>query len=257
MSRWFRAYSETLNDPKVQTLPDASFKAWHNALYLAAQIDSKDGNIGSLQEISFAFRVTQDAVSSAFHPLIDLGLIETDDETFHIVSWKKRQYKSDTSTNRVREFRKRGKRSRNVSETAPDTDTDTELEKGISNDIPKKNEQTVPKKQTPAGTRLPENWEPCVELVEWALNETDLSGLQVRDQTARFKDYWFGKSGKDATKRDWDATWRNWIRRANDDRRNTNEKASKDRTGTTDLKRKLAEQHHQMFGGGSQNAGGS
>ena len=28
-----------------------------------------------------------------------------------------------------------------------------------------------------------------------------------------FTDFWKGKSGKDATKADWDATWRNWMRR--------------------------------------------
>lgn len=30
-----------------------------------------------------------------------------------------------------------------------------------------------------------------------------------------FKDYWISKSGKDATKLDWRATWRNWCRREN------------------------------------------
>lgn len=27
-----------------------------------------------------------------------------------------------------------------------------------------------------------------------------------------FRDYWISKSGKDATKLDWLATWRNWLR---------------------------------------------
>ena len=30
----------------------------------------------------------------------------------------------------------------------------------------------------------------------------------------RFRDYWKAKTGKDATKIDWNATWRNWIRNA-------------------------------------------
>lgn len=123
MAHWFRAYSETLNDPKVQTLPLASFKAWHNALYLASSLTSKDGNIGTIKAIAFAFRETVESVSSAFHPLVEAGLIETESETFHIVSWRKRQYKSDTSTDRVKQFRKR---SRNVTETAPDTESETE-----------------------------------------------------------------------------------------------------------------------------------
>lgn len=124
MASWYRSYGETLNDPKVQTLPLEAFKAWHNALYLACQINSRDGNIGTIQQIAFAFRETVASVSSAFHPLIEAGLIETESETFHIVSWRKRQYKSDCSTERVKRFRKR---SRNVAETAPDTDTDTDI----------------------------------------------------------------------------------------------------------------------------------
>ena len=85
--------------------------------------DSKDGNIGTLETVSFAFRETKETVSSAFHPLIERNLLVTVGETFHIVSWRKRQYKSDTSTERVKRHRKR---SRNVTVTAPDTDTDTD-----------------------------------------------------------------------------------------------------------------------------------
>jgi len=34
----------------------------------------------------------------------------------------------------------------------------------------------------------------------------------VRHQAERFADYWHAKTGKDASKADWEATWRNWIR---------------------------------------------
>ncbi len=49
--------------------------------------------------------------------------------------------------------------------------------------------------------------------VEWP-------GLDVFEHTKRFVDYWRGKAGKDGTKLDWMATWRNWMRRANDDEKN-------------------------------------
>lgn len=124
MTTWYRSYCETLNDPKIQTLPLEAFKAWHNALYLACKMSSHDGNIGTLQAIAFMFRETPESVSSAFHPLIKAGLIVTAGETFQIASWKKRQFKSDSSTERVKRFRKR---SRNVPETVPDTDTDTDI----------------------------------------------------------------------------------------------------------------------------------
>lgn len=114
---WFRMYDKMLNDPEVQKLPLESFKAWINALCLASSLRSKDGNIGTLQSVSFAFRETESSVSSAFHPLLHSGLIVTVDETFRIVKWEKLQYKSDTSTERVRRHRKRTK---TVTETPPE-----------------------------------------------------------------------------------------------------------------------------------------
>jgi hypothetical protein len=38
--------------------------------------------------------------------------------------------------------------------------------------------------------------------------------VDLKAEHAKFVDYWHAKSGKDATKNDWNATWRNWIRRA-------------------------------------------
>lgn len=110
---WCRLHADMLNDPKVQRLPAASFKAWINALCLATQRD-KGGEIGTLDDVSFAFRETNEAVSSAFHPLLEVGLIVTVDETFHVAKWSKRQFKSDTSTDRVRRHRNA---KRNVTET--------------------------------------------------------------------------------------------------------------------------------------------
>jgi hypothetical protein len=38
--------------------------------------------------------------------------------------------------------------------------------------------------------------------------------LELTDTIEQFKDYWCAKPGKDATKLDWSATFRNWVRRA-------------------------------------------
>lgn len=63
-------------------------------------------------------------------------------------------------------------------------------------------------------TRIPDAFEVTAEMIEWARENTPLVG---RTETDRFVDYWRAKSGKDATKQDWIATWRNWMRRAQDD----------------------------------------
>lgn len=48
---------------------------------------------------------------------------------------------------------------------------------------------------------------------DWALAEfPQWTAEKVRKEGQRFGDHWVGKTGKDATKLDWLATWRNWCR---------------------------------------------
>lgn len=66
------------------------------------------------------------------------------------------------------------------------------------------------------GTRLPENWQPSQELIEWTkVNAPSVGWPEVE----RFRDYWHGVPGQRGRKSDWSATWRNWARRAQDDQR--------------------------------------
>lgn len=61
-------------------------------------------------------------------------------------------------------------------------------------------------------TRLPADWVIPDAWLRWAMIERPL--LNHKEQAAMFKDYWIAKSGKDASKLNWEATWRNWIRNA-------------------------------------------
>lgn len=65
---------------------------------------------------------------------------------------------------------------------------------------------------TTKGTRIPDDFSVSDELVEWARERTP--GVDGRAETEKFVNYWSAKSGKDATKVDWSATWRNWMLRA-------------------------------------------
>lgn len=69
--------------------------------------------------------------------------------------------------------------------------------------------QTVP--PAPNGTRLSPGWELPSDWHAWAMaNRSDLDIHQVAQQ---FKDHWLAKPGRDGTKADWFATFRNWVRR--------------------------------------------
>lgn len=119
--QWFRLHTKILHDPRVQTMSAERYKLYINLLCHACEKD-ENGNVGNVSDVAFVLRETQEAVSSAFHDFKERGLIATDGETFHIPQWSKKQYKSDNSTSRVKKFREKMKRNRNVSETAPETE---------------------------------------------------------------------------------------------------------------------------------------
>ena len=68
---------------------------------------------------------------------------------------------------------------------------------------------------TAKGTRLSADWQPSERLKDWFRDDASLhSRVNPIEETARFVDYWIAVPGARGTKRNWDATWRNWIRRA-------------------------------------------
>ena len=56
------------------------------------------------------------------------------------------------------------------------------------------------------GWTLPEAWR------VWARQEHP--AVDLARQADQFRDHWLAKAGKDGAKLDWFATWRNWVRRA-------------------------------------------
>ena len=71
----------------------------------------------------------------------------------------------------------------------------------------------VAKAPATRGARLPDDWFLPKAWGEWAL-EQGWEIEAIRLEADKFGDYWRAKSGKDACKRDWFATWKNWIRNA-------------------------------------------
>ena len=62
-----------------------------------------------------------------------------------------------------------------------------------------------------SGTRMSDDWKLPSEWAAWAKEERP--DLNIKEVSEIFRDYWLGVSGKSGIKRDWLATWRNWVRR--------------------------------------------
>lgn len=59
------------------------------------------------------------------------------------------------------------------------------------------------------GTRIPEPFVLTGEMKHWAAEKTP--DVDVNLATQMFVNHWRAKTGRDATKRDWTATWENWL----------------------------------------------
>lgn len=75
---------------------------------------------------------------------------------------------------------------------------------------PAVNLQDPAAKRAGRGARLPADWKPDAEQIEFCKSERP--DLNPETTAARFRDYWIAKPGKDGVKLDWPATWRNWVR---------------------------------------------
>lgn len=123
MSRWWRAYDECVDDPKLLLLSDASHRAWFNLLCVAS---AYGGTLPSIDILSVKLRMKAAKVQAHIGAFISAELIDQTETGLQPHNWNGRQYKSDVSTERVKRFRNGG---RNVSETPPETEEETERKK--------------------------------------------------------------------------------------------------------------------------------
>lgn len=69
--------------------------------------------------------------------------------------------------------------------------------------------------KTSRGTRLPKDWTLPADWLAWALNDRpEFPTATMEREGQKFADHWRAATGKNATKLDWFATWRNWVRNA-------------------------------------------
>nr|WP_065163842.1 hypothetical protein [Mycobacterium gordonae] len=90
----------------------------------------------------------------------------------------------------------------------------------------------------PKGTRLPDGWTPDQSVID--AMRAKYPDVDLRAEHDKFTDYWYAKAGRDARKADWNATWRNWIRREAESTRRSTGGAERDAAGRTRGEAKVA-----------------
>lgn len=150
--KWYRLYSESLDDPKVQLLPAETFKGWINLLSIVNETEPTRGkNSGylpkRLEDTAYKLHMSVQDTDQLITDLVDAGLFEGQPGRYRAHKWPKRQPVSDDISARVSKSRSR--RTGNGKETlhAPNKDrtsTAPEERRGRSRSDKKKSEITDP-----------------------------------------------------------------------------------------------------------------
>lgn len=201
--RWWRAYAEAAHDPKLNALPGWLFKHWFRLMCLAC---SSEGALPAPAEVRRWLQLK--TLAGAQRVLTELHgrtLLDLVDGRYTPHNWHGRQYVSDSSTERVQRFRNV---SRNAARNGPEQSrADTEQkEREREARVARPHTNGQPRK----GTTLPLDWQPTAQDVSYAIDH-GLEDRRLDDEVERFRNYWTAKAGAGATKRDWHATWRNWV----------------------------------------------
>lgn len=222
MNRWYRAYEGTTKDDKLAeaaiiagTSKSVVIASWHALLESAASAQAGGAYETTPRRIAAVLGEPATVIEAVVAAFEEIGLINEG----RISAWQRRQFESDTSTERSRKHRE-AKRNGHATlqqhdATPPDTETDTEIEQENRNLPVSAKEPAGPK--SGRGSRLS---------AEYQLPEPDsayaaqigVPAEHIAKQFERFRDFWIAKAGKDGVKLDWSATWRNWIRKFADDR---------------------------------------
>ena len=133
---WLRLYRGAVNNPKVQRLGLEAVGFWTNCLCLS----DDEGRLPKLSDLAWSMRVSETVAETFLKRLHETGLLEKKGAWFVLHDWHEHQFKSDSSTDRVRRFRqKQHETQRNVSETAQnrtESDTETEQKDSVATQLP-------------------------------------------------------------------------------------------------------------------------
>ncbi len=147
--------------------------------------------------------------------LLKAGLIERVSGGFVVRSWLKWNRSADEvgrllAKDRERKAQDSGPKAPNSVRNPSGTVSESVLQSSTEQSS---TEQTPPNGggARSRATRIPDPFHVTAAMREWAAAE--VPGLDLDRSTRTFVDYWRGESGSKAAKRDWIATWRNWLRR--------------------------------------------
>jgi len=238
---WFKVDDGFHGHPKVMDLSLAAVGLWTLAgTWCAQYLTDGEIHMKAIQRLGGAKKQARE--------LVNAGLwVEKNSETYQFCGWDEYQpTKTDVEAERakarerMRENRQKRKGTaktetaesseepEDVRANTPRTDEERSPEQdandvgtfgGTSEDVritptlspslspvPLPTKEREPRKRA---TRISEDFTVTDGMRNWATSKQPHVDIDL--ETEKFINFWISKSGKDATKVDWPATWRNWI----------------------------------------------
>jgi hypothetical protein len=135
---WLRLYTEIRNDRKLRRLSPAQRWLWVVILTIAKESPKpgylllSEGVPVTIEDLADDAAIPLDEVKSGIEAFVAQRMLEQVDGVWRLVNWDKRQFSSDSSTERVRKHRRKKQQNEtlqdrysNVTETPPETDKQT------------------------------------------------------------------------------------------------------------------------------------
>lgn len=135
--QWFRMYAEFATDPKVQSMDETFQRRF--IMFLCLHCSGEFERLTD-EELAFALRITPAELATTKDAFKQKGFLGDNGK---IRNWDKRQFKSDNSTERVREHRKRRGNGDETLQKRPqrqNQNTDTDSEKNPTSATPTSDE---------------------------------------------------------------------------------------------------------------------
>ncbi len=140
MTRWYRAYAGTVKDDKLAEAAivagcsrSVAIAVWHALLESAAETNDGGRFETTARRVAAILGEPAPAIEAIFSAMAEIGMIESN----AIAAWRRRQFESDSSTERSRRHREAKRNVAHIncntdatlqgrSATPPDTETDTD-----------------------------------------------------------------------------------------------------------------------------------
>lgn len=200
---WFRFYANTIDDLAISRLSDSLYRIWVGLQCLTSECG---GTLPPPEVIAFRLRKNDRVIDEALKKLIDVGLLEAGTDGVRPRNWVELQYKSDSSTNRVRAHRERRRNvSSAVAETAPDTESETDTE----TDSETEGESSRARGDEAERITLPPDFKLTAPMIVYA-KAKGYDQTKANDMFIAFRNHHQAKGTEYA---DWTAGWRVWVDR--------------------------------------------